>query len=168
MSEITIRQLKSDDFAILRDIRLEALQLHPEAYSSAYEDWVKFSEADWRAKLNAPVFAAFDGEKAVGLIGLWPQDGARTSHRAIVVMVYVKSEMRGRNIGQKLMQAVEAYARDNGFSQLELSVLAENKSALQLYLREGYTEFGRRPNWISLNGEMYDEVMMVRPVTLNV
>jgi ribosomal protein S18 acetylase RimI-like enzyme len=81
-------------------------------------------------------------------------------------MVYVKSEMRGRNIGQKLMQAVEVYARDNGFSQLELSVLAENKSALQLYLREGYTEFGRRPNWISLNGEMYDEVMMVRPVTL--
>ena len=156
-----------DDFAIMREIRLEALQLHPEAYSSAYEDWVKFSEADWRAKLSTPVFAAFDGGKAVGLIGLWPQDGARTSHRAIVVMVYVKSEMRGRNIGQKLMQAVEIYARDNGFSQLELSVLAENKTALQLYMREGYTEFGRRPNWISLNGEMYDEVMMVRSLAEN-
>lgn len=164
MTEITIRQLVSDDFATFRDIRLEALQLHPEAYSSAYEDWVKFSEADWRAKLNVPVFAAFDGERAVGLIGLWPQDGARTSHRAIVVMVYVKSEMRGRGIAQKLLQAVEAYARDHGFTQLELSVLAENKTALQLYLREGYTEFGRRPNWISLNGEMFDEVMMVRPL----
>ncbi|WP_376709757.1 GNAT family N-acetyltransferase [Pseudochrobactrum lubricantis] len=167
MSEVTIRQLVPDDFAIMREIRLEALQLHPEAYSSAYEDWVKFSEADWRAKLSTPVFAAFDGERPVGLIGLWPQAGARTAHRAIVVMVYVKSEMRGQGIAQKLMQVVEAYARDNGFTQLELSVLAENKTAWQLYLREGYTEFGRRPNWISLNGEMFDEVMMLRSVAEN-
>ncbi len=165
MGNITIRQLLPDDFAILKDVRLEALQLHPEAYSSAYEDWVKFSDEEWRARLNAPVFAAFDDDTAVGLIGLWLQAGARTEHRAIVVMVYVKSDRRGQGIAQKLLQAVESYARDNGISQLELSVLAENQTAWRLYKREGYTEFGRRPNWISLNGQMYDEVMMLRPVT---
>ena len=168
MTGITVRQLMPEDFAILREIRLEALKLHPEAYSSAYEDWVKFSDDDWRAKLSAPVFAAFHGDKVVGLIGLWPQAGIRTAHRAIVVMVYVRSEMRGNGIAQKLMQAVALYARENNISQLELSVLADNETAWRLYKREGYTEFGRRPNWISLNGETFDEVMMFRPIAINV
>ncbi|WP_439272114.1 GNAT family N-acetyltransferase [Pseudochrobactrum sp. HB0163] len=165
MPNIIIRQLLPDDFAIFKKIRLEALQLHPEAYSSAYEDWVKFSDEEWRQKLKTPVFAAFDGEEAVGLIGLWPQTGARTAHRAVVVMVYVKSAMRRQGIAQKLLQVVESHARENGISQLELSVLADNQNAWQLYRREGYREFGRRPNLISLNGQMYDEVMMLRTIS---
>lgn len=162
MNTVTIRQLMPEDFALFKEIRLEALHLHPEAYSSAYEDWVKLSDQEWIDKLKLPVFAAFDGDVPVGLIGLWPQFGARTAHRAIIVMVYVKSGYRGQGVAQALMQAVEKYARENGFSQLELSVLADNRSAMQLYLNEGYSEFGRRPNWICLNGQMLDEVMMLR------
>lgn len=162
MSMITIRQLLPDDFAILREIRLEALKLHPEAYSSAYEDWEKFSEDEWRAKLSAPVFAAFDGAKPVGLIGLWPQNGARTEHRAIIVMVYVQDHMRGQGVAKKLLHAVQDYAQTAGIFQLELSVSADNVAAHQLYLREGFVEFGRRPNWICVDGHMTDELMMVR------
>lgn len=164
MSTITIRQLLADDFAILRQIRLEALRLHPEAYSSAAEDWEKFSDDEWRDKLNSPVYAAFDRDVPVGLIGLWPQTGARTAHRAIIVMVYVQSAMRGQGIAQKLLHAVNDHARNTGMQQLELSVSADNLSAYRLYLREGFTEFGRRPNWINVGGTMMDEVMMLRPV----
>lgn len=164
MSIVTIRQLLPDDFAILREVRLEALKLHPDAYSSAFEDWEKFSEAEWRAKLSAPVFAAFNGDTPVGLIGLWPQQGARTEHRAIIVMVYVQDQMRGQGVAQKLLQAVNNYALENGISQLELSVSAENVAAHRLYLREGFVEFGRRPNWICVDGLMSDELMMVRTV----
>lgn len=164
MSTITIRQLLPDDFAILREIRLEALKLHPEAYSSAYEDWEKFSETEWRAKLSVPVFAAFEGDTPVGLIGLWPQQGARTEHRAIIVMVYVQNQMRGQGVAKKLLHAVHEYARTAGIFQLELSVSADNVAAHQLYLREGFTEFGRRPNWICVDGQMTDELMMARIV----
>lgn len=164
MGMITIRQLLPDDFAILRQIRLEALRLHPQAYSSAYEDWEKLTEQQWREKLTIPVYAAFAGDEPVGLIGLLVQHGERTDHRGVIVMVYVQNQLRGQGIAKQLLASINDHARGLGVSQLELSVAAANHAAHQLYLREGFVEFGRRPNWIRLNGAMFDEVLMLRAV----
>lgn len=164
MENITIRQLAPDDLEAFRQLRLEALRLHPDAYSSTYEDWVQLSDDEWREKMQVPLFAAFDGDTPVGVTGLWPQNGMRTAHRALVVMVYVQSAMRGKSVAQLLFKAVEDYARGNNITQLELNVLADNQAAYKFYLREGYTEFGRRPNCLNLDGKMYEEVLMLKPV----
>lgn len=44
MTDIEIRQLKKEDVAVFRTIRLEALQMEPAAYASSVEDWASLSD----------------------------------------------------------------------------------------------------------------------------
>lgn len=56
--------------------------------------------------------------------------------------LYVDTAAHGRGIGSKLIAAVEAQARAEGFRQLWLTVWEENRSAQRLYLRLGYEKVG--------------------------
>ncbi len=46
----------------------------------------------------------------------------------------------GRGVGQVLMQAAEAWARERGYRFVALNVFAANERARQLYARLGYSE----------------------------
>lgn len=49
MPDVEIRQLKEDDVAAFKAIRLEALQTEPAAYASSVEDWVSLSDCECRS-----------------------------------------------------------------------------------------------------------------------
>ena len=46
-----IRPLLPLDAALYRDIRLEGLRLHPEAFGASYEDEVQLTEAEFAARI---------------------------------------------------------------------------------------------------------------------
>ena len=48
----------------------------------------------------------------------------------------------GRGAGTKILDALEASARQQGLGALTLSVLADNSAALRFYLRRGFAETG--------------------------
>lgn len=48
-------------------------------------------------------------------------------------------------IGTALMNACIDCAREAGYEQIELSVVAENKSAIAMYRKAGFEEYGRNP-----------------------
>jgi ribosomal protein S18 acetylase RimI-like enzyme len=56
--------------------------------------------------------------------------------------LYVDATAHGRGIGSKLMAAVEAQARAEGFKQLWLTVWEFNPNAQRLYERLGYEKVG--------------------------
>jgi ribosomal protein S18 acetylase RimI-like enzyme len=84
------------------------------------------------------------------------------AHRATIIMVYVRKNLRGTGLARTLLGTVADYARDIGILQLELAVSAENPAAIRFYLREGFSEVGRIPGGFRHDGREIDDVMMVR------
>jgi ribosomal protein S18 acetylase RimI-like enzyme len=56
----------------------------------------------------------------------------------------VRSDCHGQGIGQALMAAIEAWAREHGIRDLELGVWEFNRRAIEFYERQGYQAVMRR------------------------
>lgn len=93
---------------------------------------------------GATHFVAYDGDRAVGAARLRPSDGrtaadAGDDERAKVERVAVRSAERGEGWGARLMDAVEADARDRGFDHL---VLHAQTAVEGFYAVRGYERVG--------------------------
>ncbi|KAI1338670.1 acyl-CoA N-acyltransferase [Xylariaceae sp. FL0016] len=70
------------------------------------------------------------------------EEATAAAAQAELRRLYVDAEAHGRGIGKKLIAAVEAQAREEGFGQLWLTVWEENLGAQRLYERLGYKQVG--------------------------
>lgn len=162
MNNLEIRQLTPGDAHVLKAMRLEALQLEPSSYASSFSDWAALSDDEWRDRLKMPVFAAFNTGQAVGIMGLMRQKATKMQHRASLVMVYLRADMRGSGAADNLLEAVAAFALQNGILQFELNVSCENERAIRFYEHSGFRKVGLIPAGMINEGEAVDEVIMVR------
>ncbi|MBD8891053.1 GNAT family N-acetyltransferase [Roseibium litorale] len=162
---IIIKRLEASDVDAFRRIRLEALRAEPANFASTYEDWAALSEDAWMQRLDNPVFAAFLDREPVGLMGLFPESLAKMAHRASIMMVYVRKNLRGTGLARELLAAVTDHARNCGILQLELVVSAENPAAMRFYQREGFVEYGRLPGGYIYDGKEIVDVLMMRRLT---
>lgn len=162
---LTIRLVRSEEVEAFLCIRLEALLLEPSSYASSYDDWASLTVDEWKQRMNDPVFIAFQNDEPVGIIGLLRQRASKMAHRATIVMVYVRKDLRGMGLSKRLLDVITDHARDIGIRQLELSVSAENFAAARFYLREGFSEVGRIPGGFMHDGKEIDDLLMVRRLT---
>ncbi len=157
-----IRLLSDGDAEVFRRIRLEALRAEPGAYASTLEDWESLSDAEWRRRLTEnPVFVAFHENDPVGIMGLMRQRASKMAHRASIIMVFLRADLRGTGLARALLEHLTEYARTQGIRQLELAVTAENLQAFRFYQRAGFAEIGRVPGGFLHDGREIDDVMMV-------
>jgi diamine N-acetyltransferase len=104
--------------------------------------------ADMRDSAIATFTARDSAGKILGFVQLVrgltepcvPGDDA-TKH-AELRRLYVDGSAHGRGIGSKLVAAVEAQAREEGFEQLWLTVWEKHPGAQKLYQRLGYEKVG--------------------------
>lgn len=165
MTAAAIRHLGADDVQSFRAIRLEALRTEPDAFTSSLEEWQALDEAEWRRRLtDNPVFVAFLDGEPVGIMGLLRPRAAKMAHRATIVMVYVRGQLRGTGLAGALLGALTGHARSIGVRLLELSVSARNPAAHRFYLRHGYDAVGRIPGGILEEDAAVDEILMVRRI----
>ena len=73
--------------------------------------------------------------------------GMLESDREIMLLaeIDVDEAFWGLGIGKALMEAVIACAKLFHYTQLELSVVADNERAVSMYHKLGFVEFGRNP-----------------------
>ena len=62
-------------------------------------------------------------------------------------------------MGKALTEACIRCAREAGYDQLELNVVAENERALSLYRSLGFKEFGRNPRGFNSRLSGYQELV---------
>lgn len=97
------------------------------------------------------------GQCSVGLVKKYE----RYRHRAEVTFVILK-DYCGMGIGGKLMQQCIDWCMNKGITQMELSVIADNLHAINMYKSFGFKEMGTIPNAIHYpNGTFADEKLMV-------
>ena len=158
-----IRMLSPADVPAFRAIRLESLQRDPAAFASTTQDWLKISNADWQRHLtDNAIFAAFEGETPVAIMGLMRQRASKMAHRATLIMVYVRKIWRGTGLTQTLLDMVDRHAAVLGIRQLELAVRADNAGAVGFYEKAGFATIGRVPGGFLQDGQEFDEILMAR------
>ncbi len=93
-------------------------------------------------ELGDPAFVALDatGQK-LGAIVLKPND----RHEPISgwwIGIGVEAGVRGRGVGQQLIEQAIAFARENGANHVSLLVDPTNTRAIALYQRVGFVQVG--------------------------
>jgi RimJ/RimL family protein N-acetyltransferase len=160
-----IRLLSGDDFEVFRRIRLEALRAEPGAYASTVEEWEILPDEEWRRRLTEnPVFVALRDNEPVGIMGLMRQRSSKMAHRATIIMVFLRADLRGTGLARALLENLTEYAKAQGIRQLELAVTAENLKAFRFYRRQGFSEIGRVPGGFLHEGREIDDIMMARRI----
>jgi GNAT superfamily N-acetyltransferase len=146
---IVVREIRTDEWELMRDVRLAALAESPHAFGSSYAREVAFTEEQWRGRIterSATFFAHEESADAAsastvpaGLAGVYVEDGA-----ANLVSMWVGPAARGLGAGRALVEAAAAWAKAHGFWTLFLWVTESNTSARRLYDQCGFKPTGER------------------------
>ena len=138
---IDIQRLAAHEAPRLRAIRLRALAESPNAFGSTCDEAAALPPDSWAAQLQsmATFLAVVDGED-VGLVRGAP-DEARTD-AAWLISMWVAPEVRGRGVGEALVDAVVEWARASGARRLLLDLGDHNRPAIALYARMGFEPNG--------------------------
>lgn len=140
---------ESDGQAVYENFNLthaetDFLLAYPDESSFTAEQESKFLSAKAESENEALIAAVVDGA-IVGTAGIDAVGGKyKVSHRA-EFGISIAKDFWGLGIGKALTDACIDCARAAGYTQLELSAVAENESALALYKKAGFIEYGRNP-----------------------
>ncbi len=165
MSRFAVRRVTPAEAGKLRDLRLEALRLHPESFSRDLGRERTIPLAAWRENIGHSCWFACLVEDAWAGIANFSRDlsSRKTAHWGSLGAMYVRAAFRGQGAGDALVEAVlsEAKAR---VKFVELWVSAENAPAIALYERHGFRQYGRKPRALFVGGRYYDEIEMMKDV----
>lgn len=157
---IQIRKLIDTDWREWKSVRLEALQLHPEAFASSYAQERELSDDEFKQRLiRNDVFGAFKDCQLIGTAGFFVFRGIKTEHKGCLYGMYLQKKFRATGIAGDLVKAVIQHAQQH-VSQLHCSVVTTNISAIRLYEKNGLKIYGTEQNALKIGTEFYDEHLM--------
>ena len=164
-----IRELGLDDAPAFQTLRLAALRDCPSAFASSYEEENQTPIAVVAERLAAKpdrcVLGAWHESDLVGMLGLKRERIQKLAHKAFIWGMYVAPSARRRGIGRQLVdRALSRAASMTGVRQVNLGVNAANLKAIALYEAVGFTSFGVERGFMLLDGELHDEIHMVRNI----
>ncbi|WP_127584186.1 GNAT family N-acetyltransferase [Paenibacillus koleovorans] len=162
---MTIRRLTPADASAYREIRLEALQAHPEAFSSSYEEEVERSLAFFEERLRSEqvyTFGSFAEDQLQGTVTLLPESKSKIKHKAHLVAMFVRPAARRSGVGRGLLSAAISQARAlGGIERVYLGVTATNVPARRLYEALGFQSYGLDKRGMKIGDRYLDEELMV-------
>jgi RimJ/RimL family protein N-acetyltransferase len=165
-SNIIIRKLLPHESSIYRLVRLACLKNAPYHFGSTYEEEASKPKLkfEFYIEKNASeqfMFGAFDDGKLIGIAGFDRVERQRARHRGEIVQMYVDEAYRGQNIGERLLrEVVEQAFSVEGIEQLQLSVIAGNRVAINLYEKIGFKAFGLQPRYFKVGDRYMDQQFM--------
>ena len=86
----------------------------------------------------------------------------RTRHRCSMGIALLE-KVWGQGISTAMLETLLEKAKEAGYEQMELEVVARNERAVALYERMGFEKFGIRPRAVKQKDGSYDDyVIMVK------
>lgn len=131
---------------------------YPDENSFDPEQEAQFLEEKTKSPNETELIAIVDG-KIAGTAGIEAVGNKyKVKHRA-EFGISVLNEYWGLGLGKALTESCIQCAKDAGYDQLELNVVAENDIALSLYRGLGFEEFGRNPRGFNSRISGYQELV---------
>jgi ribosomal protein S18 acetylase RimI-like enzyme len=172
-SGLVIRRMGPEDLNRYKSLRDEALDRHPESFTSdPRSERVRSPESYLgRLGLTEPLGGTFllgawlDGE-LVGSVACEREFKPKTRHRANIVGMYVRESQARQGIGRQLLAAcIEQAHRAQGLEMLTLTVTASNERAVRLYEQAGFKVYGVQPRAIRIESggraQYFDKTHMI-------
>ena len=153
----------SDGNAVFENFNLthaetDYLLSYPDENRFNSEQEGQFLEQKTESTNEIEIIALVDG-KVAGTAGIEAVGTKyKVKHRA-EFGISVSKDYWGLGIGQALMEACIKCAKEAGYVQLELNVVAENTRAISLYKKEGFVEYGRNPKGFKSRTSGFQEVI---------
>jgi len=144
-----IRRANADEWERVRALRLAALRDAPDAFGSTFEREAEETEERWRGWVTGwdgaerqALFVAEDGDAWRGLaLGVRWRERPDAAH---LYAMWVAPDARRTGVGRALVEAVCAWAAEEGASTVHLCVTDSNEGAAAMYERCGFVPTGER------------------------
>ena len=144
-----LRTLELHEVSLHRELRLRALRDAPDSFGETFAEVAARPLSYWEnltRSVTEPgrhvMFLACEGKVACGsTYGLLDRE---RSDAGRVGGMWVASSWRRQGIGQTLLQAVFAWARDRKLARLGLWAPARSSAAVALYRQAGFHKTGNR------------------------
>jgi ribosomal protein S18 acetylase RimI-like enzyme len=163
-----IRRLTSSDAASYRQLRLEALQREPHAFTESAAEHESMTLEAIESRLGSGssddnfVLGAFIDRQLIGMAGFFRRQGEKIRHRGEIWGVYVAAECRGKGIGRALLgELIGLLESQPGIEQVALGVSSQNPAARSLYESLGFEVYGCEKRALKIGGTYVDEELMV-------
>ena len=153
-----IDQMKANDWEQVREIYLEGVHSGNSTFETDAPSWEKWDENH----LDIARLVMRDEEKVIGWAALSPVSKRDVYRGVAEVTVYVTASARGKGIGRALLEALIAESEKNGIWTLQASIFPENTASVELHLRCGFREVGRRERIAMLRDVWRDTILFER------
>ena len=155
-----IIRLAPDNAEALRDLRREALALHPTAFTGDPEMESRLTVDDWRERITRNAwFGGMVEDELVAMAVLFIEASTKVKHTGHLASMYVRKSKRATGLADNLMRAVLDHAAD-WVQQVILAIEAGNNQAIKFYERHGFRPVGKIPRAILVDGQYFDELQM--------
>lgn len=159
---MNIEQMSASDWEQVRAIYLEGIRSGHSTFEIEAPSWEKWDEGHHRfARL-----VMRDSETILGWAALSPVSKRDVYRGVAEVTVYVSKNARGQGIGRALLEKLIQQSEQNGIWTLQASIFPENVASVQLHLRCGFREVGRRERIAMLSGVWRDTLLFERRTNL--
>lgn len=134
---------------------------YPDEVTFTAEQEARFLQEKTDSENEIEILAEVDG-RIVGTAGIESLgDKAKLRHRCDFG-ISIEKAYWGCGIGRAMTLACIACAKEAGYEQMELQVVAENDRAVRMYEKAGFVEYGRNPRGFRSRLTGYQEVVFMR------
>ena len=139
-----VRLATTADVTQYRSIRLEALELAPEAFGSTWREVSQRPLSNFEEYVQrGHVYLGFVDGVVVGTSSYAPYTFDRRRSAGLFGM-YVNADLQGSGLADLLVANVKSAAVEDGHRELYLSVNQRIRRAVRFYLRQGFVDTGHR------------------------